>query len=562
MKKSLPRSIAAIVTAVGTILTPTAGLALADQPGDTDATTTIPLPPPVESTAPTEVEIPPAIQAPVEVPPPDSGPPSQVKVPQPPAEVVMPEVPEAPLPEEHQVPVAPKPAPPVEEEPLPSETPSTLVEEPEEVLEVDSPVEQESEGAPVAPSKSVPSTSEEGSSAVTPSESEATEGAPTSELPTGELPAEEPSAVETPATEPSKEGLSTSERPIDEGLVGTETTPSGLPAESADDNTPSGQPTSPEGEEGASSTEIGEEPEAIPVASVPEPPQVDPAELQNVFAKEPILQDVKPVPTIETDQIYEQISKLSSVRDHDGRHEGRRDRHEWDGNVRPWSPHWIKYDHPRHRGPVFCNPYHDRDIKIVYVYQGHQYVRVIPPRQTIFVDVDVNVHNVYSFTAVHVKAGGVVVDVNVGTFHPWGYTPPVHTNVYVKTVVNNHYYPRPFRVKKVVDCGYDSVRRKTRVVFDDTYVAWGHWRGQGKDRHFALEESAKFPGMYGKAAEIIAAPPEPYVYAAQPKPVAAEEGLSAGEGYAITGGFAAFAVMVVGLAWALTRRKGAPPTAP
>jgi hypothetical protein len=150
----------------------------------------------------------------------------------------------------------------------------------------------------------------------------------------------------------------------------------------------------------------------------------------------------------------------------------------------------------------------------------------------------------------------VVVDVNVGTFHHPAFVPPVHTNVHVKVVVNNHFYPRPFKVKKVVDCGYDRVRHKTRVVFDDTYVAWGSWHGHGNSRYFALEESATYPGMYGKAAEVIAAPPEPYVKAAQPRNVAAEAALTSGEGYLIGAGALALAGLVGMLAWAFIRRRG------
>lgn len=500
MKKSLSRSFAVVVTAVGVVLTPVAGLALADQPGDTDATTTIPLPPPVEPSAPVEVEVPP-----VDTPPVDQVPQTTL------VEVPVPEVSEAlPPPEPVQI-----------TEDVPVESPDSSEPTTDEVAE------------------ELPVTTEKLPPAEDTTTSPVVSGATDEQL--GET---------TQATEPSTDAP-TGDLPVSSGVT---TDPSV-------GETSSDQPATSESEAGTSSSPESEMPEAPEVASIPESPQVGREELQQVFAKEPIMQQVTPVATTETDKIYDQIAQLSSRRDqddHKGRPgDGKHDKDEWDGKVRPWSPDWIKYDHPGHKNPVFCNPYHDRDIKIIYVYHGHQYVQVIPPRQTVIVNVDINVPNVYSFTAVHVKAGGVIVDVNVGTFHPWGYSPPVQHDVQVKVVVNNHYYPKPFKVKKVVDCGYDNVRRKTRVVFDDTYVAWGHWQGAGKDRHFALEESAKFPGMYGKAAEIVAAPPEPYIQVTQPKPMASEGGMSTGMGNAIAGAFLAFAVLVVGLTWALTRKKSA-----
>lgn len=413
---------------------------------------------------------------------------------------------------------------------------------------------------------------------------------------TTEPPAEEPPPTtepppqeETPATtaEEPTTGSSTTEEtiPAEEEQPSEETTPStDAPASSsaetivpdtslpADDNSSTTEaPATSSGVPSEGSSSSVEQTSATPVeetpveATVPDPPVADQTDVEQAFANPLVVEQPQPVSITETDKVYEQIMASVGNRDRDGYgrddHDGRdRDHDRWDGKVRPWSHHWIKYDQRHHNGPVFCNPYHDRDIKIFYVHAGHQYVRVIPPRQSIVVDVDVRGQGMHSFTAVHVKAGNVVVDVNVGTFHHPAYVPPpVQQNVHVKVVVNNHYYPRPFTVKKVVDCGYDQVRRKTRVVFDDTYVAWGSWRGHGKDRHFALEESATYPGMYGKAQEVMAGPPEPYVRAAQPRNVAAETNLTSNEGMWIAGGALALALAIGMLARALIRRDKTPP---
>lgn len=487
MKKSLGRMCVAVVAAVGIVMSPVSGLALAEPSDDTVVTTTL-------------------------APPPDE--------PLPPEPEVLPPEPQPELPSEPSLEL---PLPPTDE---PASEPPVADPPVSEPAEEDLPPANPSPSEPTMPADEP----------VLPPEPEIG----------GELPSSTDATPSTPASEPPQ--------PL----------PSDLPAEptvSPKDELPSGEvvPLPSPSEE----VTVPPENEANPeVASVPEAPKADQADLQQVFAKEPLVQKVEPAPVAETDEMYNQIKSSYGNRnpdDHDSRpdrDDGRdRDHDRWDGKVKPWSHHWIKYDHPRHHGPVFGNPFHDRHIKIFYVYQGHQYVRVIPPRQSIFVDVDVRVHGVHSFTAVHVKAGGVVVDVNVGTFHHPTYVPPVHTNVHVKVVVNNHYYPRPFTVKKVVDCGYDNIRHKTKVVFDGTYVAWGHWKGHGKDRHFALEESATYPGMYGKAAEVVAAPPEPYVKAAQPRNVAAETDLVSGEGYLIGVGALALAGLVGMLIWSFIRRR-------
>jgi hypothetical protein len=396
---------------------------------------------------------------------------------------------------------------------------------------------------------------------------------PPSEEPPADPPAEQPpvsdSAEESPAPseEPGGEAPSpeTTEPTISEA---PQSPPGETPAEVPGSPSPESQAPPPAGEgqsPAEQATETAQQAEPPAEATVPDPPVADQTDVEQAFANPLVVEQPQPVSITETDKVYEQIMTSVGNRDRDGYgrddHDGRdRDHDRWDGKVRPWSHHWIKYDQRHHNGPVFCNPYHDRDIKIFYVHAGHQYVRVIPPRQSIVVDVDVRGQGMHSFTAVHVKAGNVVVDVNVGTFHHPAYVPPpVQQNVHVKVVVNNHYYPRPFKVKKVVDCGYDQVRRKTRVVFDDTYVAWGSWRGHGKDRHFALEESATYPGMYGKAQEVMAGPPEPYVRAAQPRNVAAETNLTSNEGMWIAGGALALALAIGMLARALIRRDKTPP---
>lgn len=507
MLKSLCHASVAIVAAVGIAITPAAGLAIAEPTDDTVVTT--PLPPPAEAPPP-EAEVPP-LEPPAEALPPAVPPVENPSVDPPPAnppaeappEEVTPPPAEEPNPDMPSTTESSTEAPPAEEPPA-----DTTAPEPTE--ETSSPPATDSPSAETTLSteESISPSAEESGSESLPAETSASEvtQSPSGEAPSDQLPVDETESSQPPAVQDP----ATSEEPME--------------------------------------------------ASVPEPRAVDQADVQQAFSKEPLVEQPQPVLPAETDKVYEQIKSSLANRgrdDHDGRD---RDHDRWDGKVRPWSNDWIRYDNPRHHGPVFCNPYHDRDIKIFYVYQGHQYVRVIPPRQSIFVDVDVRVQGMHSFTAVHVKAGNVVVDVNVGTFHHPAYVPPVHQNVQVKVVVNNHYYPRPFTVKKVVDCGYDQVRRKTRVVFDSTYVAWGTWQGHGKDRYFALEESATYPGMYGKSAEVVAAPPEPYVTAAQPRNTAAETSLNSSEGLWIGGGALALALAIGALAWALMHRKnGTPP---
>lgn len=536
MLKSLGRVIVALVAAVGIAVSPTVGLALAEPADETEVVTTTPLPPPAEAPPP-ETEVPPS------EPPAEAPPPAEVPAPPPSAE--------------------PPPAePPAEEVPPPADvTPS---EQPAPPPPADEPVPEPPANPPAEePSADPPASESTTEPAPPPADQTQVETTPSADVSTP--PSDEetsPPEASTPqapdASQPPSDG-STAEVPETTQVVPPDA--SEPPAE----GTGTEQPAQPPAEQNAVTPAEEAEPA---VATVPESPSVDQADVQQAFAKEPLVEQPMPVPTGETDRVYEQIK--TSLPNHNpggpgGRPDGwnddrNRDHDRWDGRVRPWSPDWIKYDNPRHHGPVFCNPYRDRDIKIFYVYQGHQYVRVIPPLQSIFVNVDVRVHNVHSFTAVHVKTGNIIVDVNVGTFHHPAYVPPVHQNVNVKVVVNNHYYPRPFTVKKVVDCGYDQVRRKTRVVFDNTYVAWGNWRGNGKNRHFALEEAATYPGMYGKAAEVVAAPPEPYVAATQPRNVAAETQLTSNEGWIIGGGALALALAVGALAWALMhRRDGTPP---
>lgn len=523
MLKSLCHASVAMVAAVGIAVTPAAGLAIAEPTDDTVVTT--PLPPPAEIPPP-EAEAPP-LEPPAEAPPPADVPaelpPADPPPAVPPVEEVPPSVEEQP--DETTPPSAEGPSP-----DLPSTEPS-----------VEPPPAEEPPTDPPPADTTAPEPSEEISPPATDSlPDETTLPAEEETSPSGVESVGEPQPVETSAPGTFQPG--SGETPADQPQV---------------DETESSQP--PAEQDAVTSFEA----EPPVVASAPEPRAVDQADVQQAFASEPLVEQSQPVPSAETDRVYEQIQSSLAHRDrggHDDRddHDGRdRDHDRWDGKVRPWSPDWVKYDDPRHRGPVFCNPYHDRDIKIIYVHQGHQYVRVIPPGRSIVVEV-VNVQGVHSFTAVHVKLGNIV-DVNIGTFHHPAYVPPVQQNVHVKVVVNNHYYPRPFTVKKVVDCGYDQVRRKTRVVFDDTYVAWGNWRGHGKDRHFALEESATYPGMYGKSAEVVAAPPEPYVAAAQPRRAAVETNLASNEGLMILGGAAVLALAIAMLARALIRRNGSPP---
>jgi hypothetical protein len=288
-------------------------------------------------------------------------------------------------------------------------------------------------------------------------------------------------------------------------------------------------------------------------------------DLQQVFAKEPIVEQAVPASKEETTKLYTDVASLANyAREH---HEGQsdrgdnrdRDRDEWDGRVRPWNGDWIQYDHHGHQGPVFCNPYHDREIRVSYYAEGQYYVRVIPAGQSLFLSLDIRIQQAYSFTAVEIR-GSVVLGVSNGYFHPHGYRPPaVYNNIQVQVNVNitvNNIYPRPFVVRNVVDCGPDRGMR--RFLFDGSYTAWGYVRGTQQQPRIDLVSSAKYPGFPGAAAEPVQAPPEPYVVPAQPqpRPTASEQAWYDKTGVQV-GGLVAFALIVVGLAWVLVNRKGA-----
>jgi hypothetical protein len=175
----------------------------------------------------------------------------------------------------------------------------------------------------------------------------------------------------------------------------------------------------------------------------------------------------------------------------------------WDRNVRQWSPEWVRYD--KYYRPVIANPYRD-PVRIVYVYQNAPRMVMIPPLQSVVMDVAQLA--AYSFTAVVVNAVNSAVNVAVGSFFGGGYLPAVgmpvppvprpvlrYDNVPIQVRYASATY-EPFVVRQVVDAGDDPQYGGHKLLLDGVTPVWGQWvQNPSGQRQFEVYKTQQFPGL-------------------------------------------------------------------
>ncbi len=506
---------------------------------------------------------PPPVATPAYTPPPVVTPdytpplaPATTEAPPPPPPVVTTTVPPLPAPAIVTTTVVPAPVPPPATVPPSPASPSPQAPVTTTAL-------------PLPPTSAVTTTSAASTTATSqaPSTSSSSTTAPATPAPGFATPTSESPTTTAATTASSASVPPTTAGPASEGPGGLQTT------------TTSEQPSSTGSVSGSSTAFTTSE--KLVTVTPPEPPQAAATDVKEALAKEPIAQPAQPASQQDTDKLYGDIG--ATLRHHQPGGDnnggqsgqsgqpgqgGQHDSHEWDGHVRPFQPDWISYDRPDHRGPVMCNPYRDRDLHVSYWYQGAYYVRVIPPMENIFIDVDISVT---SFTSVEYGIGSysnVVYGVSTGYFHTWDYVPRVYVNVQVIVVVNVNLYPRPFWVNRVVDCGPDpSMHGRERFIFDNGYVVWGAGvrNTAGVLTQVNLEESATYPGTPN--AGVVAGPPqvEGYQVASAPQPLTPPSavGLTAFEVVEYAVGTVVFLGLVIGaIAYTvIRRRRNTPPPA-
>jgi hypothetical protein len=175
----------------------------------------------------------------------------------------------------------------------------------------------------------------------------------------------------------------------------------------------------------------------------------------------------------------------------------------WDRNIRQWRPDWVRYD--QYYRPVIANPYRD-PVRIVYMYQNAPRMVLIPPLQSVVMEVAQLA--AYSFTAVVVNAVNTAVNVAVGSFFGGGYIPAVglplpppprpvlrYDNVPIQVRYTSATY-EPFVVRQIVDVGDDPQYGGHKVLLDGVTPVWGQWvQNPAGQRQFEVYKTQQFPGL-------------------------------------------------------------------
>jgi hypothetical protein len=294
--------------------------------------------------------------------------------------------------------------------------------------------------------------------------------------------------------------------------------------ESAPGGAPAGTPPT-EGPTATPSTEAGAKPPAPaaakPVAQfvTPQALQAPDADVQQAKMAKPVEQKPDPAPRSEVADLVKAIDLKQPSRDprDDLRVPGGPDRPRdldgpggrqvnaasWDRNVRQWSPDWVTYD--QYYRPVIANPYRD-PVRVVYMYQNAPRVVIVPPLQSVVMEVAQLA--AYSFTAVVVNAVDTAVNVAVGSFFGGGYLPAVgmplppppppvmrYDNVPVQVRYSQATY-EPFLVHQVVDAGLDPQYGERKVLLDGATPVWGQWvENPSGERQFEVHKTQQYPGL-------------------------------------------------------------------